>query len=316
MFAILSAVLFGVTVFTIIIFINFVLTTERRFLNQRLKQFVQQQSSKKRSKIISWKQLLALPSKIFAARNTSQKLEKDILRAGIPLKGEEFLTINLFSCLAFGIIAVLLSGDVFVMIVFAAVGLMLPRIVLNVMKKRRIRSIENQIGDALSSMANSMRAGYSFLQSMEMISREMPDPIAGEFRKTLREINLGTPTQQALENMSKRIESEDLDLIITAILIQRQVGGNLAEVLDTISETIRERLRINGEIKTLTAQGKISGLTISLLPIVIGVIIFIINREYVMTLFMHQIGIILLVSGIVAQIIGIILIRKVVQIEV
>lgn len=315
MLAILPAVLFGITLFTIIILINFMLTTERRFLNQRLKQFVQQQSSKKRIKI-SWKQLLSLTSKIFAARNTSQKLEKNILRAGIPLKGEEFLALNLLSCLAFGIIAVLLIGDIFAVIVLAAAGLMLPRIVLNIMIKRRIKSIENQIGNALSSMANSMRAGHSFLQSMEMISREMPDPIAGEFKKTLREIYLGTSTQQALENMNKRIGSEDLDLIITAILIQRQVGGNLAEVLDNISETIRERLRINGEIKTLTAQGKISGLTIALLPIALGIIFFIINRDYIMTLFMHQIGIVLIAAGIIAQIIGIILIRKVVQIEV
>jgi tight adherence protein B len=116
--------------------------------------------------------------------------------------------------------------------------------------------------------------------------------------------------------MSERIGSEDLDLVITAILIQRQVGGNLAEVLDKISETIRERLRIKAEIKTLTAQGRISGIVIGSMPSVLGVVLFVINADYIMTLFTHNIGIMLVVAGVISQIIGFILIRKVIQIEV
>jgi len=313
--AIIIALLAAATLLTIIFIIHNFLTRERRYLNWRMQQFVRQNEKNMRLKI-NWKQLLAWVSRVFETRGAAKKFEKDLIRAGIPLKGEEFLTLNILAGFGSGAVMFLVDQDVLKAIPFVVLGLLLPRILLNARIKKRVKRLENQIGDALTVMANSMRAGFSFLQAMEMISKEMPDPIAGEFKKTLREISLGTPTQKAMLVMSERIGSEDLDLVITAILIQRQVGGNLAEVLDKISETIRERLRIKAEIKTLTAQGRISGVIIGSMPSVLGLILFVINADYIMTLFKNDIGIVLVVAGIISQITGFILIRKVIQVEV
>jgi tight adherence protein B len=295
--------------------IIFIANTERRELNNRLSRYVKEDKDEKRYKI-SWKRLLTIISKFFAAGNSSKKIEKDLIRAGIPLKGEEFQTLDILLGIISWILIFIVSKNIIIAFIISIIFLMIPRIILNIKIKSRLKSLENQISDTLTSMANSMRAGFSFLQAMEMVAKEMPEPISGEFKKMLREIGLGTPTQKAMLDMSERIGSDDLDLVVTVILIQRQVGGNLAEVLDNISETIRERMRINGEVKTLTAQGRISGLIISILPAALGIILFIINKDYIMTLFTHRIGIIMLIIGIFSQIFGYVLIRKVIQIDV
>ncbi|HEX3031371.1 MAG TPA: type II secretion system F family protein, partial [Bacillota bacterium] len=180
----------------------------------------------------------------------------------------------------------------------------------------RVAKFNAQIGEALAVMSNSLRAGFSFLQTLDMVSREMPPPIGDEFARCLREINLGTQTEQALINLGQRIESDDLDLILTAVLIQRQVGGNLAEVLDSISLTIRERIRIKGEIRTLTAQGRLSGIIIGSMPIILGVLLLLISPGYINPLFESSVGWGLVIGGICSQSIGMLLIRKVVNIEV
>jgi tight adherence protein B len=134
-------------------------------------------------------------------------------------------------------------------------------------------------------MVNGLRAGYSTLQAMESISKELPPPISDEFRRVVQEIQLGVTTEKALENLLRRIPSDDLDLVITAMNVQREVGGNLAEILETISHTIRERVKLKGEIRVLTAQMRISGIFLSLLPIGLMLALYMINREYIMTLF-------------------------------
>lgn len=305
----------ALTILIVINLIIFIANTERRELNNRLSRYVKEDKDEKRYKI-SWKRLLTIISKFFAAGNSSKKIEKDLIRAGIPLKGEEFQTLDILLGIISWILIFIVSKNIIIAFIISIIFLMIPRIILNIKIKSRLKSLENQISDTLTSMANSMRAGFSFLQAMEMVAKEMPEPISGEFKKMLREIGLGTPTQKAMLDMSERIGSDDLDLVVTVILIQRQVGGNLAEVLDNISETIRERMRINGEVKTLTAQGRISGLIISILPAALGIILFIINKDYIMTLFTHRIGIIMLIIGIFSQIFGYVLIRKVIQIDV
>jgi len=144
----------------------------------------------------------------------------------------------------------------------------------------------------------------------------MEGPLAMEFAKTLREINFGTTTEQALQNMVFRVESDDLDLMITSVLIQRQIGGNLAEILDNISNTLRERIRIKGEIKTLTAQGRISGIIIGLLPPILIGVLLLLNPNYIGVLLEKKIGILLLSVGALSEVIGVMIIRKIVNIEV
>jgi tight adherence protein B len=164
-------------------------------------------------------------------------------------------------------------------------------------------------------MANSLRAGYSLLQTMELIARESPAPMSNEFGRVVREVGLGISTHQALDNLYRRVPSEDLDLFITAIKIQSEVGGNLGQILDVIGETIRERVRIQGEIKTLTAQQSISGYVISGLPIALGCVLFIVNPGYMSVLLVWP-WICLPLIAVGFEVLGFIAMKKIVAIEV
>jgi len=190
----------------------------------------------------------------------------------------------------------------------------IPFLILDQARSRRLMNFNGQISDALTIMSNSLRSGFSFIQAMDMVRKELPDPIRKEFTRTFREINLGTSTEEALQNLGTRVNSDDLDLVVTAVLIQRQVGGNLAEVLDNISETLRERIRMKREIRTLTAQGRISGLIIEMLPIFMAVFLFFTNQQYIMQLFTNKIGQIMLGAAVLNELIGIYLIRRIVNI--
>jgi tight adherence protein B len=165
------------------------------------------------------------------------------------------------------------------------VGPFIPGIYVKSAQARRLKTFDNQLGDMLNLTVNGLRAGYSTLQAMEAVSRELPAPISEEFRRVVQEMQLGIPMEEALDHLIRRISSDDLDLVITAINVQREVGGNLAEILDTISFTIRERVRIKGEISALTAQGRATAWVISALPIALTVLLFLVNREYIMEFF-------------------------------
>ena len=173
----------------------------------------------------------------------------------------------------------------------------------------------NQLGDAITLMANSLRAGYSLMQTMELVSRESSPPMNEEFTRVVREVGLGISAHEAMDHLLRRITSEDLDLLVTAIDIQREVGGNLAQILDVIGETIRERVRIKGEIKVLTAQGSLSGYIISALPIGLAAFMFIINPSYVSALFVFP-WVCLPITGLILIAIGFMVMRKIVRIEV
>ncbi len=269
-----------------------------------------------RLKDFNWKASFQEASKVFAAKSFTKKMEAELLKADLPLRGEEFIMINFLIMTGLGLLLLFVTRNVILAWFGVISGFVVPRLFVKRIKLNRIQKFNMQIGDALVVMSNSLRAGFSFLQTMEMVSREMPPPIADEFARVLREINLGTPTEEALLNLTNRIESEDLDLVVTAVLIQRQVGGNLAEVLDNISFTIRERIRIKGEIKTLTAQGRISGIIVAALPIVIGLVLSVINPEYIKALFSSPAGWAMLIAGAISQLIGVALIKKTVDIKV
>ena len=214
-----------------------------------------------------------------------------LTRADMRLTVGEFFLMRLLAALAgfgLGFIAMAIAAPVFGLLlglVFGLTGFMVPAVVVSLKGKKRIKKFLNQLGDTITLMANSLRAGYSLLQTMELVSREAKDPIAGEFRRLVREVGLGISTEDALMNMLRRVPSEDLDLLVTAINIQHEVGGNLAQILSTIGHTIRERVRIQGEIKVLTAQVQLSGYIISAMPVGLGLIIFVMNPEYIMELF-------------------------------
>lgn len=270
----------------------------------------------KKLKSLDWKTSFQEASKVFAARGISRRMESELVKADIPLRGEEFILINVLLMAGLGFLLLITTTNMVLTWLGVLAGFVGPRIFVKRTKLKRVQKFNSQIGDSLVVMSNSLRAGFSFLQAMEMVAREMPAPISDEFTRALREMNLGTPTEEALHNLNKRIESEDLDLVITAVLIQRQVGGNLAEILDGISHTIRERIRIKGEIKTLTAQGRISGIIVGALPVVIGLVLAVINPAYIGNLFTDPVGWGMLTAGAISQTVGVALIKKTVDIKV
>jgi tight adherence protein B len=264
---------------------------------------------------IEFKNLLSGLGRIFTARAYNQKLELELSKADILLRGEEFIGLNILTSAGGGLVGFMVLGGVGPALLLTFVGVVAPGFMVRHKKRARLNELNQQIGDSLTVMTNSLRAGYSFQQAMDLVGKEMNGPLAVEFRRTLREINLGNTTEQALQNLIRRVESDDLELMITAVLIQRQIGGNLAEIFDNISTTIRERILMKGEIKTLTAQGRISGLVIGLLPVALFVILMLISPDYISILLERRAGWMILGVSIVSELIGFLLIRKVVTIE-
>lgn len=245
-----------------------------------------------------------------------EKIQDQLTNAHIPLKGEEFITLSLCTAIAaFIIFSIALKSPILGMLL-GLVAWFMPELFVKERKKKRIKVLNDQLGDGITLISNSLKAGYSFFQAIDTISTEMSGSISEEFTQLKKEINLGLTTEDALDNLVKRAGSDDLELVITAILIQRQVGGNLSEILDNISETIRERVKIKGEVKTLTAQGRISGIIISVIPVGVGLLLFLINPEYIMLLFKDKIGLIMLAVSVVMQLLGMWFIGKIVKIEV
>lgn len=254
-------------------------------------------------------------------------IRKRIAMADVKLRVSEYIGLQFVSAFGLALIGYwILDLNIVLVIVGFVIGLRLPRMYINYMANRRMRAFENQLGDTLNLWVNALRSGYSVLQGMEAIATELPPPVSREFERVVQEVRLGLSLEQALNNLLRRMPSDDLDLVITAVNIQREVGGNLAEILDIISHTIRERVRIKGEIQTLTAQGRLTGWIISLLPIGLGLVLYSINPEYGGQMFVRQdpfiipgvlpcgwivVGIGLLMIGM-----GIIAVRKIVDIEV
>ncbi len=200
-----------------------------------------------------------------------------------------------------------------------AVGFFLPTLYMKRQQGRRLVKFDNQLADMLSLMVNGLRAGYSTMQAMEAVSRELPAPISDEFRRVVQEMQLGIAMDTSLDNLVRRIPSKDLDLVVTAMNVQREVGGNLAEILDTISHTIRERVRVKGEIRVLTSQVMMSGRVLAIMPVAVIIGMYFMNRGYMMRFFnpaTRMYGIPALIIGAVMIVIGYFVMQKIASIEV
>jgi tight adherence protein B len=250
-------------------------------------------------------------------RRVSEDLSTQLARADLKLTVGEFLVLQLLAAMAAGAAGYFLSGAIVIGILALVLGWFAPRWFMSYRQGARLRAFNDQLGDALNLMVNGLRSGYSVMQAMEAVSREMAPPLAAEFSRVVQEVQIGLSLDQALSNMLRRIKSDDLDLVVTAINVQREVGGNLAEILDVISFTIRERVRIKGEIRALTAQGRYSGYVISLLPICLVLVLFVVNKPYVSQLFTSGwCGWAMVVCGLLMIGTGFIAIQKIVAIEV
>lgn len=253
----------------------------------------------------------------FVSASMSKQIGVQMARADLRLTPTEYVMINITTVIAgVGLGLALTQGNLLFAIAGGVLGFYLPRLYVRRLQSKRLNSFNNQLSDTLLLLANSLRSGYSLLQSMETVAKELPAPMSFEFERVTHEIGLGLTIQEALAHMLERLNSEDLDLVVTAINIQHEVGGNLAEILDTIAHTIRERVRIKGQIRSLTAQQSLSGTVISLLPIVLGGVVFVVNPKYILTLFENQCGIIMMMVGGIMITAGYFAIRKITDIEV
>ncbi len=249
--------------------------------------------------------------------DTAKKIATELGRADIKLTPSEYIALNILAVIfGFGLMFVLGRGSLILGLLGGVLGFYAPRLWVRQMQARRLNAFNNQLGDTLILLSNSLRSGYSLLQSLETVSRELPPPMSTEFARVVREIGLGLTIEEALAHMLERIQSDDLDLVITAINIQHEVGGNLAEILDTIAHTIRERVRIKGQIRALTAQQRFSGYVVSLLPFILGVVLFMINPTYIGQMFTEPCGIVMLITAGLMIVSGYIIIGRITNIEV
>jgi tight adherence protein B len=214
----------------------------------------------------------------------------------------------------------LLGGRLwFSALIGGVVGAFLPRMYVKSQQGKRLQKFNDQLPDMLNLMVNGLRAGFSTLQAMEAVSKELPPPICDEFRRVVQEMQLGISMEKALANLLRRIPSDDLDFVVTSVNVQREVGGNLAEIMDIISFTIRERVRIKGEIRVLTSQVTYSGRILSLMPVFLLVVLYFLNREYILEMFTPQnvmCGVIALATAATLIVVGYVVMNKISKIEV
>ena len=309
-------------------FIYSYFTAETMTPSERLEKFLQHSQDQAGNKDISerlvvppseasdWRKKVQSLGSVFDTTSWAKRTESKLVQAGMNIRASEFAVITIGAMLLLMLILFIVSGRNLIMgFVGIVIGYMIPILIVKRKISLRRKMFNSQIADALVLISSSLRSGYSFMQAIEMVGREMHPPISEEFYRVLREINLGVTTDEAMNHMAERINSVDLDLVVTAVLIQRQIGGNLTEILDNIANTIRERVKIAGHIKTLTAQGRMSGIIISLLPVVVGGIVSILSPGYIMPLFTQAIGHVMIVAAVISEFIGIMLIRNIVDIK-
>ncbi len=250
------------------------------------------------------------------AERTRSQLE----RSGLALKLHEYVALRvLVALIAFVVVLAIGNGHALALLLgigAGIVGYMLPAFYVNMRITRQLHKFNDQLADMLTMVSNSLRAGFGLLQGIDLAAEQSQPPMSTELRHLLRDTRMGASIETALESMGERVGSYDMDVVITAILIQRSVGSNLSEVLDTVAHTIRERARIQGEINTLTAQKKLSGLIIGLMPPAFVVMMLLVSFEYMSALFTDPLGRFLLIVAIVLDIVGILIIKRIVSVEI
>ena len=249
-------------------------------------------------------------------RTYGVRLSDELAKADLQLRVSEFVVLSVLSSVMAALFSLILFTTPVIAFLFGVFGFFLPRLYLKRRQAARLRAFNDQLGDAIRLLVSSLRSGYSMLQSMQTVASELPEPIGPEFTRVVREISLGLSQEQAMNNMYKRVASDDLDMMVTAVNVQHEVGGNLGEILDTISETIAERVRIQGEIRVMTAQQVYSGYLVTFLPFGLSLILFMINRPYMILLFQDACGLAFVGLALLMIVVAYVVIRRIVRIAV
>jgi tight adherence protein B len=246
----------------------------------------------------------------------AERISLDLTQADVPLTVPEYLLMRVAVPLVLVVVGLVVWRSILIVPFFLAIGFVAPIIWLRIRRSRRNGAFNDQLAESLSLVAASMRGGFSLLQSFANVARDAPQPTKHELQRVGQEVQLGLSLTQALDNLALRMESEDLDLVVTAIKIHARVGGNLTAILDTISTTIRERARLRRDVRVITSMGRISSLVIGLLPVALALIIFAINPRYMMQLFTPGLTLCIPVGAVFFWILGFVVIRKIVDVKV
>lgn len=255
-------------------------------------------------------------NKILAKFNVAVRIDKRLKQANIEMKTGTFILLSCFF-FGFGLMAGgFLRWPLLLSVLFGAFLSLSPTIVVNVKKSRRMKKFIMYFPESLEMFARSLRAGHSFTGAIQLVGQEMPDPVGPEFQKVFDEQNLGIPLRNALVNMSNRIDILDVKFFVTAVLIQRETGGNLAEIIDKISYVIRERFRIQGQLKIHTAQARLTGMVLAFLPVGVAFILFLLSPDYMKPLWAEPSGRSMILVAVVLQILGMLVIRRIIRIKI
>jgi tight adherence protein B len=255
--------------------------------------------------------------KRFAERQGfSERLDAQLEAAGVSVRSGEFVVATVGAGLVGALLGAALLGSLMLALVVAGLCAIGPTILLRLSLGRRADKLREQLPDVLTILASSLRAGHSFMQALDTVAKEIAQPAAAEFQRVVAEVRLGRPAEDALESLAERVGSEDFKWAVMAVNIQREVGGNLAEILDSVADTLRERAMMRRQIRVLTAEGRLSAYVLGFMPFGIGLYMFAVNREYISLLFTTKIGIGMLVSAGIALGLGILWMRKIVDIDV
>ena len=250
------------------------------------------------------------------SRGFSERLDAELESAGVKVRSGEFVVLSAVAFVVGTVVgAAILRAGLLALVVGAACG-MGPSLALRMSLRKRTEKMREQLPDVLTIMASSLRAGHSFMQALDTVAREIPQPAAIEFQRVVAEIRLGRPTDDALEALSARVGSADFRWAVLAVNIQREVGGNLAEILDSVADTLRERAMMRRQIQVLTAEGRLSAWVLTGLPIAIGVYMFAVNPDYIGLLFSTRLGLFMLGTAVILLVLGIFWMRKIVDIDV
>jgi tight adherence protein B len=270
--------------FLLIIGVIVSITSERSLVEERLGRFLEGERPKQEedaggSILTEWLERRAAKSAL------GDRVARELARADLKLKVAEYYAVVFIATLITALVAYVIQPNIVSAIIGGIIGFFLPRFYVKRQQVVRLNKFNDQLSDMLNLMVNGLRAGYSVMQALEAVSRELPTPISDEFHRVVQEMQIGIPMEKALDNLLRRIPSDDLDFVITAINVQREVGGNLSEILDTISFTIRERVRIKGEIRVMTAQVRTSGMVLSMIPVFLTIALWFVSPEYISSFF-------------------------------
>lgn len=306
---VMVTLLIMITVFFLVFLLLFIASADQRQMQKRLKTM----TNLRVSDLDSMKK--AKQNRDKSKHKLLKKLENDLSMSGILIRPSEFLLLWFVLAIVPSTLLIILGGNIILAMILLIFGLLTPPLYVNKKRMKRVELFEQQLIDAISIMSSCLKAGLTFQQALVSISTEMPNPISEEFGRVVKELKLGSCIETSLTRLSEKIGSQNFMMIVSAILIQRQTGGNLSEILTNISGTIKERFKIKNEIKVLTATARTSGLVVGLMPVAIILVFMLFNPNYVTIFFETNLGIAMIVLAVIMEVIGYLVIRKIVNIK-